>query len=88
MHMQTNSSVALPAGSGFTHPAWAEGVRPDYVGPRRDGTRPCDGINEVIPAMLEMVFDKPQRGQRGPGKATYLRQVQVERGILHYRHGA
>ncbi|HEY5742605.1 MAG TPA: type I-E CRISPR-associated protein Cas5/CasD [Terrimicrobiaceae bacterium] len=79
----------LTRGQWFYTPClgWKE-FAPDYVGPRRDDTHPCHSVNEVIPAMLEMVFDKLQRGQRGPGKATYLRQVEIENGVLHYRHGA
>jgi CRISPR-associated protein Cas5d len=79
----------LTRGQWFYTPClgWKE-FAPDYVGPRRADTIACSEVNEVIPSMLHMVFDKPQAGQRGPGKAQFLRQVKIERGILHYSHGA
>ena len=79
----------LTRGQWFYTPClgWKEFV-PDYVGARRPDTQPCEEVNTVIPAMLHMVFDKAQQGQRGPGKASFFRQAKVEKGILHYRHGA
>jgi CRISPR-associated protein Cas5d len=78
----------LERGQWFYTPClgWKEFI-PDYVGPPRPDSAPCSEVNEVIPTLLHMVFDKPQAGSCGPGKATYLRQVAVEQGTLHYRHG-
>jgi CRISPR-associated protein Cas5d len=76
----------LERGRWFYTPClgWKEFV-PDYVGPFRDGTSPCLTENHVIPAFLEMVFDQPQKGQRG--RETYLRNVVVTNGRLEYKHG-
>jgi len=78
----------LTRGQWFYTPClgWKE-FAPDYVGPRRADTSPCVEVNAVIPSMLHMVFDKPQQGQRGPGKTNFLRQVSVVNGILQYTNG-
>jgi CRISPR-associated protein Cas5d len=36
---------------------------PDYAGPFRDGTALCATENHVIPAFLEMVFNRPQNAR-------------------------
>ena len=63
---------------------WKEFV-PDYVGPFRPGTTPCTTENHEIPAMLEMVFDRPQEGERV--SPTYLRGVVIHQGVLDYGQG-
>lgn len=90
----------LESGRWFYTPClgWKEFV-PDYVGPFRysDGTAGYEtegkefmfpavaSENQVIPAFLEMVFDRPQNGKRG--SESYLRGVRVNGGVLQYKHG-
>lgn len=78
----------LDRGTWFYTPClgWKE-FAPTYVGALRETTKPCIEINETIPAFLHMVFDRPQRGNKGPGKATFLRQVEITNGVLQYQHG-
>jgi len=76
----------LEHGRWFCTPClgWKEFV-PDYVGPFREQTSVCVTENHVIPAFLEMVFDRPQNGARG--RESYLRGVEVKNGALEYKEG-
>lgn len=90
----------LERGQWFYTPClgWKEFV-PDYVGPFRyaDGSYGyeteskelmfpvAESENHVIPALLEMVFDRPQHGKRG--SECYLHGVRVNGGVLEYKHG-
>lgn len=74
----------LESGQWFYQPClgWKEFV-PDYVGPFRHGTTPCELENHLLPSLLHSVFDRPQAGRRG--SARYLRQVRITNGILDYQ---
>jgi len=76
----------LEQGRWFYTPClgWKEFV-PDYIGPFRQKTFVCVTENHVIPVFLEMVFDRPQNGVRG--RESYLRAVEVKKGILDYKQG-
>jgi CRISPR-associated protein Cas5d len=73
----------LERGRWFYTPClgWKEFV-PDYVGPFRDGTKRCLTENHDIPAMLWMVFDQHQFGERG--REVFCPQ-EVRNGMLEYR---
>ena len=59
---------------------WKE-FAPDYVGSPRPDTAVCTTENHDIPAMLWMVFDRNQEGQRG----ERFSPQEIRDGVLEYR---
>jgi len=72
METRAGKEAVKPVAKYFAHTAtlpdgkpdpvqghWKEFV-PDYVGPFRDGSAPCATENRVLPALLEIVFNRPQ----------------------------
>jgi CRISPR-associated protein Cas5d len=59
---------------------WKEFV-PDYVGPFREGTSPCEEISMVIPSMLRSCFSNGRGSSWNP---AYDRDVAIEKGVLAF----
>ena len=59
---------------------WKEFV-PDYVGPFREHTQVCTGIDTVIPSMLWQVFPS---GKYGAWQPTFRQNVKITKGVLDY----
>ena len=72
----------LKRGQFYSIPSlgWRE-FTPDYVGPFRPHTRPCEDIDLVIPSMLKTCF--PQ-GRGSTWDPQFAQQVRVEKGVLCY----
>jgi len=72
----------LKKGQHFYTPClgWKEFV-PSYIGPFRNGTKPEQTINQILPSMLHSVFDKPINGLRNP---FYRQNVEIIGGVLKY----
>ena len=59
---------------------WNEFV-PDYVGPLRDSTMPCQHVNLCLPSMLHQVFSHANHGTYAP---SFRQSVEIRQGVLHY----
>lgn len=59
---------------------WKEFV-PNYVGPLRTASKPCEHVNACLPSMLHSVFSKPSHGEYRP---AFRQNVEIRQGVLHY----
>lgn len=72
----------LAKGQWYSTPClgWKEFV-PNYVGPLRPGSKPCEQVNACLPSMLHSVFSKPSHGCYRP---AFRQNVEIRKGVLHY----
>lgn len=87
---QTNGGHAYQAmfqrrllkGQWHTTPClgWKEFV-PNYVGPLRAESKPCETVNACLPSMLQAVFSRSSYGTYAP---SFRQDVEIRKGVLHY----
>lgn len=72
----------LKRGQWFVQPClgWKE-FTPSYCGPLRADTKVQEDISTVLPSMLHEVFPD---GYNSQARFTYIQNVVIERGVLHY----
>lgn len=72
----------LSKGQWHTTPClgWKEFV-PDYVGPLRDDSKPCELVNACLPSMLYAVFSRESYGEYAP---SFRQDVEIRKGVLKY----